>query len=618
MATSLGDILLDGKPYSLDIGGYHVSESIRTRPSPAAQPRTLSTFEHQNNWQYMGQSSWAGMGFPKYEGDVGTFKDAYGIDIGTEGELRIANKLAIDLADTTNPDGYVAYRIGYPVGHASFGHDRAIFQGKTTATSFSKDTNTGIWTTTPNAMAVGVKAVSHGFFNSTTFIGATNGKIFQTDDGITFVDKGTPGPTTSAYILGGFLGLMYFAYGDGSIWRMDTGGGFTNFVPAGTLSQLAVAGASGGNVFYIVTAGPSPQVLFTDGQKLYQATVIGTDFQPRSAVFLGKLFIFGDQSFAAAPKGACWVLGQNGISEDLTFGDGVADQGIRTAKVEGEVILWSATGNASGFNQSGIGVFDPRLDVSPDVPLGFYVAHTTAFTSQKVHGLTEVKGVRYAGVEGAGIYKTTTPGTFKVMHGLYGADQRNIQKRWGQAEIRHTTLLGGQVVTVKTTKNPTDAEDNWGNSTGSGVPIPAPGGYKTPYLSVMLSGDANGQPLTIFDVALAYLRVPDVTKKEWRITIAVDGSNVAHGNMQSGNRQFDRSGAEQTRTSIQMIADLNALWNQTVSFEDLDGTTHTVIVRGADARPSAGNSRSGEIDRHVTAGVVDNLSMPYTLHLIEL
>jgi hypothetical protein len=232
--------------------------------------------------------------------------------------------------------------------------------------------------------------------------------------------------------------------------------------------------------------------------------------------------------------------------------------------------------------------------------------------------LTEVKGVRYAGIEGAGIYKTTTPGTFKVKHGLYGADQRNIQKRWGQAEIRHTTLLGGQVVTVKTTKNPTDAEDNWGNSTGSGVPIPAPSGYKTPYLSVMLSGDANGQALTIYDVALAYLRVPDVTKKEWRLTIAVEGHNVVHGNVQSGNRQFDRSGVEQSRTSMQMISDLNALWNQTVSFEDLDGTTHTVIVRGADARPSAGNTRSGEIDRHVTAGTVDNLSMPYTLHLIEL
>jgi hypothetical protein len=67
-----------------------------------------------------------------------------------------------------------------------------------------------------------------------------------------------------------------------------------------------------------------------------------------------------------------------------------------------------------------------------------------------------------------------------------------------------------------------------------------------------------------------------------------------------------------------MISDLNALWNKTVQFEDLDGTTHTVIVRGADARPSAGNTRSGEIDRHVTAGVVDNLSMPYSLQLIEL
>lgn len=620
MATNLGDVLIDAKPYSLTIGGYSIYESIRTRPAPASQPRSLSTFEHQNNWQYFGQSNWAGMNFPKYEGDVGTFKDGYGFIIGTEGELQIADQLVLDKADATNPDGYVAFRIGYPVGDPSYGHNRSVFIGKTNGTAFSRDGLSGVWTTTLNSLGAGVKAVSKGFFASTTFVGASNGHVFDTADGVVFNDHGTPGPTSSAYILGDFLGFMYVGYDDGSVWKVDRAGGFSVLVPASTLAANARCGAGGGNVFYIITQGPAPQVLFTDGQNLYQATIIGTDFEPRAAVFLGKLFIFGEQSFDVAPKGACWVLGANGITEDLTFGNGQVDQGIKTAQVEGELILWAATGNAA-LGKSGIGIFDPRLDVSPDAPLGYFVAHTTDYAAGKrVHGISEVYGLRFCGIEGVGIYKTTTPGAFKLISGLYGAEQRNIQKRWGSAEVRHTTLANGQVVTVKTTKNPADAEDLWGNSsdTDGVTPIPAPAGYKTPFLSYVLAGTANGSDLTIYDVALAYLRVPDVVKKEWVLNIAVEGHNQTHGNLTSGNRQYDRSGTEDTRTSMDMIADLNALWNKTVVFEDVDGTSHTVIVRGVDARLGAGHKGSGEIDRTVSGGAVVNLSMPYTLHLIEV
>ena len=71
---------------------------------------------------------------------------------------------------------------------------------------------------------------------------------------------------------------------------------------------------------------------------------------------------------------------------------------------------------------------------------------------------------------------------------------------------------------------------------------------------------------------------------------------------------------------MQMKADLDALWNKEVCFEDIDGTTHMVLVKAANEHPTAGwpSRFFPELDRYVDAnGVVKNLSLDYKLHLIE-
>ena len=627
--TVKGDIQINGKDYLIAPRGYSFTESLRTRPNPTTEPRSLSTLEHQNNWAYMGQTEFYGMGFPNKLGD-GPFKDAYGIDIsGTDAHLKVAKNLTLDQADAVNVDGYVGFRIGYPKGDPNYGHDRVIFVGKTDGKSWSKDCQTGIWTGTASALGAGVKAVSHGFFNRTTFVGASNGHIFQTDDGITYTDKGVVAgaPATNCYILGVLKGAMYFGYSDGSLYSMDTGGSFVNLVPAGSIGGTPVCGAAGANVLYILTEGPSPQVLFTDGTSLFQNTIIGTDFNPRAAVFLGKLFIFGDQSFGTTKKGAIWTLSANGLAEELSFGDNTEDQSILSAHIEGEQILWTATGNAA-TGKSGIGVWDPKLDRSPDIFLGFYVSNVTDYSAGKrVHGVTTGLGVRYAGVEGVGIYKEGSYSTFKLWMGLFGADQRNIRKLWGSAEVHHSTLAAGQTVTISTTKKPTDAPTVWGSSSTAGkdsATLPTPGGgYFTPFLSVIISGDAAGAALDIYDVALSYIKVPDTVKLEWRIGVAISGHDGFNDNGEwvPAQRQVMRDGTDNTRTSIQMITELKAILNSVVTFQDLDGSEHTVIVKAPSGYPDAdGNPRAQELDRRVdAAGVsVANLTETFNLYLVEL
>lgn len=605
MATAKGDIQLNAKDYLLTAGGYHITESYRTRPNAATEPRTLSTFEHQNNWRYFGQSGWAGMGHPKFLGD-GPFFDGYGLDLGASGECRIAKRLVIDKVDAANTDGYVGFRIG-----AAGVADRVIFGGRTNGTSFSKNADTGVWTDTVNALGAGVFFRSHGFFNSTTHIGASNGHVFTTNDGITYTDKGTPGPTTDAMILGSVKGKMYVGYVNGSIFTFDPTGASANFVAANTfIDQHPFVGASGSNGLYIITAGPYPRVLFTDGTSLLQITSINTDFTPEAAVFLNRLYLFGRQSSGTTPKGAVWALGAEGLEELFTFGDGTIDQGIRSAQIEGQFVLWTATGAA----QSGIGVFDQQLDISDTEALGFYVNSTTA-AAGVIHGLAEAKGLRYCGMRGSGIFKQDTPGVFRLKAGLYGGDSRNIQKYWGQAEIRHTALVAGQSVTVKSTKNPTDAEDTWGTGSTVGATlstIPAPADYRTPFLSYILSGDAGGTAMTVYDAAFAYIRMadPSAVKREWRVTIAVEGTTA--------QPQYMRDGIANTRTGLTMLSELNGLWNTKTTFQDIDGATYTVLVKAPDALPAAGSRRSGELDRRVTGGLVDRLSLAYDLQLVEL
>lgn len=619
--------MLDGKPYLLSMGvPYSRQESLRTRPAAASQPRNLSTFEHQDNFVYFGQSKFLGEGYPLWEGD-GPFRDGYGLEPDPAGVMSVADQLELDLADAANPAGYVSFRIGYGPGGPN---EIVVFIGKTDKVAHVKDTVTNTWSanTWPSA------PVSRTFFSRLTLVGAENGHVYRTDDGgvggADPIDLGLPDASVtglSAYILGSLKGKMYVGYRDGSIWVMsaDLTWDADPFLESGTLDMTPVCGASGTNVLYILTEGPSPRILYTDGENLYQANIISTDFNPYAAVFLGKLFMFGAQGFDTKAKGACWVLSADGLSEDLSFGDGTSlDQTIYTAQVEGEVILWSATGDAP-HSRSGIGVWDPRLDQDVNRPLGFYVANTRVANNNPVIGLAASKGVRYAGVAGTGIFKTTTPGPFKVRLSSFGADSRNMQKRWLQAEVHHTALFTNQLVTVATAKDPDVAPVTWGSSDVDGADnavIVGPAEYRNPFLSVTVSGDAAANPLKLFDVALAYMVVADhdKTKREWLIHIDVSGHDaiVTSGDSRPAQRQNMRDGSLNTRTGIQIKNDLDDLWNKEICFQDVDGNEYNVIVKSPSNRPNAGTPSDGEIDRTVDdTGLIVNLSMDYVLHLIE-
>lgn len=639
MATKDGDFLLDGKAYRLTAGGYSIDESVRTRPAPANQPRSLSTFEHQDNYIYFGEGKFLGMGFPAWQGD-GPFDIGYGMTMDPEGTLGVADTMVIGVADAVNVDGYVGFRIGYGGGTGpDAAGDRVVFMGKTDGKSIRWRT-TGGWTG-PTATAIstaGKKAVSHGFFSRITLVGDNDGKVWSTNDGVTYVDLGRPDPSVAGlntYILGSFKGQLYVSFGTGatnnnSLWRMNSDLSWEispdgPFLIAGVLDMTVVAGASGTNVLYMVTEGPSPRILFTDGRELFQANVISSDFNPHAAVFFGKLFMFGEQGFDTATKGACWTLGANGLSEELSFGDASSNQGIFTAQVEGEVILWGATGNAEV--PTGIGVWDPRLDQSPDAALGYYVSNTISGASvNKVIGLAALAGKRYMGVAGVGVYGSTTPGAFLVRTGLYGADQRNIDKRWPVAEVHHSTLTAGQTITVKTRKDKAEAATTWDTSSTVGTKYKhmlSPADYRTPYLQGIVSGNAAGAALTLYDVAFGYIQTTthaDI-KREWRLGIAVEGFDNPRFTTPSKGREYNRQGVAETRTSMQIKAELDALWNKEVCFEDIDGTEYTVLVKAAGYHPTAGwpSRFFPELDRYVdAAGIVQNLSLDYRLHLIEM
>lgn len=635
MSTMIGDVLMDGKPYLLD--SYDIMESVRTRPAPPSQPRSLSGFEHQNQFTYFGQSSFLGEGYPIWEGD-GPYRDGYGLNPDPAGVLEVARQMAQDHADAVNVDGWIAFRIGYPHPPTT-PNDIVVFIGKTDGVSHVKNTVSGTWTCTAAGHAWGLAgtevAVSHEFFSRVTLIGTSEGKVVRTDDGQTFTNtlggdgSGRPDASVAgmdAWILGSLKGMLYVGYENGSIWRMaaDLTWDPDPFLEDGTLDMTPMFGAAGTNVLYMITQGPSPRILYTDGENLYQANIISTDFAPRAAIFLGKLFMFGDQGFDVATKGACWVLSADGLAEDLSFGDGQVAQGITTAQVEGEQILWTATGNST-LGRSGIGVWDPRLDQSVDRPLGFYISNTLPYSAgKKADGIAVASGQRYVGITGDGIYKTTTPGPFKVRMSAFGGESRNIQKRWLQAEVNHTPLLASQIVTVATSKDPDGTVDAWGSSSVDGERskvIEGPAQYRNPFISLIVSGDAAGSAMKLYDVALAYIPVPDHanTKREWIINVAVEGHDeiVTAGDSRPRERQRMRDGSENTRTSIQIKADLDLLWNTEICFQDIDGAEYNVLVKAPSDRPKAGD-RGGEIDRFVDdTALIVNLSLQYTLHLIE-
>lgn len=634
--TFEGDILLDGKPYLLTAGGHDVNETVRTRPAPPSQPRTLSMFEHQDNYTYFGQSKLLGEGFPTWKGD-GPYDIGWGLSLDAEGTVSAADALSLGEADANNPDGWVGFRIGYAAGSPN--EDRVVFIGKTDGVPHIKKKVAG-WMGALGAWPS--PAVSHSFFSRLTIVGCKNGHLYRTDLGTDHTDLGVPdasitafiagGGDGSAHLLGALKGRLYVGYADGSIWCLkpdltwDIGPSRVG-LDAGILDMTPLVGALGTNVIYIVTEGPSPRVLFHDGKELFQANTIASDFNPRAAVFFGKLFVFGEQGFDVATKGACWTLSANGLAEELSFGDGTVNEGILTAQIEGEVILWSATGNAT-TGKTGIGVWDPRLDQSPDAALGFYMSNVATYAAgQRAHGLAALAGKRYVGITGSGLYETTTPGSFFFRTGVYGADQRNMQKLWPQAEVHHTALGAGQSVSVSTRPDRLGTVTLWGASSTGGATtkvIPAPADYRTPYLNVIVNGVAAGLPLTLYDVALAYILTVDPVdvRREWTLKIAVEGFDNPRFKDPTRARQFSRQGITETRTSMQIKADLDALWNKVICFEDLDGKTYKVLVKAPGYHPSAGwpSRFFPEQDRYVdpVSGQVVNLSVDYRLHLIEV
>jgi hypothetical protein len=592
---------------------------------------------------YFGQNKFMGQGFPTWQGNS-AFRDGWGLDIDLDGTISAAKTLGTvaEEVDAANPDGWVGFRIGYPNGVApDGGGNRIVFVGKTDGISHVRK-NTGGWSRATKIGGVGVKAVSHNFFSRLTFIGASDGNVYRTDDGVTYnfagmsAGKGATAPATNAYILGNLKGFLYVGYSDGSIWRMgaDLVWETTPFVDAAKTDHFdmtPVCGATGTNVLYFVTEGPSPRVFFTDGKEVFQANVIASDFNPHSAVFFGKLFIFGEQGFDVSSRGAIWTISATGVAEELTFGDGSVNQGIWTAQIEGEQILWTATGNASiPSGQTGIGVWDPRLDRSTDAALGYYVSNTTPYAAGKnAHGLAALEGNRYMGVTGVGIFKTGVQGNFRVRLGQYDGDSKNIMKHWYHAELVNSAIVNGQSLSVKTTMDglPGTVETLWGTVSTIGETRPritGPVQYRNPQIGLIVEGVAAGQPLTMFDASLAYLVVPLKSQvlHEWVIRIAVEGWDDPILPDPTQARQGMRDGSRNTRTSPTIIADLDNLWNTEVVFEDLDGHTYNVLVKSPTDRPEAGKmSRfQAENDRKVncTTGLLVNLSLDYTLHLIEM
>jgi hypothetical protein len=247
-----------------------------------------------------------------------------------------------------------------------------------------------------------------------------------------------------------------------------------------------------------------------------------------------------------------------------------------------------------------------------------------AVGANKVIGLAALLSKRYAGVAGVGIYGTSTPGPFYARTGLFGADQRNMQKRWPVGELHHSPLTTGQSFTLKTKIDKLASEDSWGSSSVVGARtkvLLSPVDYRTPYLQAIVVGVANGAPLTLYDVALGYILATDNANilREWTLKVAVEGFDDPSLTDPTKGRQYNRLGAQNARTSMQMLTDLNGIMNKEVQFEDIDGTVYTVLVKAGGYHPTAGwpSRFFPEMDRRVVNGVVVDISAAYRITLIQ-
>lgn len=586
--TTTGDILLNNLPYLIRKGTYQLFESKKSYPRTGGA--SAPEFNHGDSWTYQGQSDWIGTGQKDWLAD-GPFFDGWGLDLSAAGQINVAKQLAQTQADAVNV-GWIPLTIDTT---------RFCMIGKTDGkTYYTTDLTT--WSVKNLADAgylpAGITPYTVGQLKGVYYVSVSNGKLYSTTDGLTYTDKSTGGPTTPAYILGAYKGKLYVGYAnalytyDGTTWTQL----FTGFIDG-----TPTLGAVGNNVIYMVTSGPRAKVYMTDSNQLYHAGTIDNDFLPRACAYVETLHIVGSQTDDALTKGQWYRLQKTGLTPIFTYGDGTVDSGIRSAYLNDNRMYWGAN------RASGLGVYDPTMDLFADSQMGFYVSSVISSVAGTVHGIGQFNKVMVCGIEGYGIYKQTTPGTFSVTGSNYDGNTKNINKVWGFSEIHHSTLQAGQTVTVATSKDAGSNFTTWGTSNTVGDAsklIAAPNNYKTAYNMYKMTGDANGVDLSIFDIAFAFFEAADNPKKEWAFTLILEGGT-------GGEYQVMRDQTLNTRSATTMITELNNLWNTKTSFDDLDGTSYTVLFR-----PPVG--RVDDQIKDVQSGAITDMVIFYNVRLSEI
>ena len=593
MATKAGDIQLDGKDYLLAPRGYTFSESAvsGTRAQLSDPSERKGT-----HWGYFTSSDWIGMGRKLWLGD-GPFLDGYGLDLSEEGQVNIANALAQTQADANNTGGYVAF---------ADGTTRVWFMGKTNGTSYYS-ANLSSWTSLALGAGGAITAAhlptSMAFLKGSPYVATSAGSLWSLS-GTTFTEKTTKPLSTAAYALGAYKGKVWIGYANalynytGSAWSTEQFAGFVDGTP--------ITGAVGNSVLYFVTAGPNARVYMTDGNQLHHIASYNSDFLPKRAIFLETLYIFGHASDDSSTPGDVWRLEESGMVPVFQHGNFTADFGIRDAALDGDRILWGAN------RKTGIGIFDPALDIYEDEKMGYYVGPTITTVTGAVHGIAQFAGSLVCGIEGQGIYKEGTPGAFEIVSSRYDGGAKNINKLWGEAEINHSKLLAGQKFTLSTSKDDGTTYDEWGSSSSPETKtaiIPPPEtadahDYKNPFLQYKLTGDAAGSDLTLFDLTLANLETPDNPKRVWDLLIVTEGSD--------DEPMVMRDDTPSDRTSVEQLADLVGLWNKRVLFEDIDGSEYQVICK-------VPRVNTDDIVKDVAEdGSLDELVSFYRIRLVEL
>lgn len=621
MATTIGDILLDGDPYLLVPNGWQRMESVRTQPR--ATFRSAREFHRADGWNWWGMSDFYGMGVDNYVGD-GPFLLGKGITLDTPGQFDVAKQLTKKVSETTANAGWIAFTV--PAGPSG---PRAIFAGKNVGKLWYSDDGGDTYTLVSNPWGVGIYATSWATGLTLTgglvnyWVGDTNGHLWKTNDGNTWTDKGTPAGGTSLYVIGEFRGKLYCGHANGKLYTYDG----TSFVEVftGQLGTPITMGAVGNGYLHLLTAGPRMKLYITDATTLYNVQEVRTDFIGKSAVYLDTLWVFGNKTVSAsgAGKGAIWRLGASGLEPVFEWGeDEQYAFGIETAVLDGDKIVWTARlyddePSSGSFNApvsgTGIGVFDPGLDIFDDLTMGFYIAGTQSTSSGVPSGITRVGANLLYGIAGDGFYRETTPGPYVLISSTFDGLEPNVRHLWGQAVVKSSKLIAGQSVNFMTRRSSQGFDNEaWGATSGGAAGddthmFESPGGgtaYYTAEVQYVVWGDASDDPLTVFDVSMSFISVPETPKREWDLVVDCAGN--------ARNPQRMRDGSANARGSIAQIADLNALWNTAVSFEDVDGTVYpAVIVKGPKENDEG-------MHRILTGAAVTDFRTRYRLHLTEL